>query len=173
MINRVESTFKDLRGFYGRLDAHLQRTRPPRQEGSANACGTCLECCKYNFYLSRHEYDLIEAHLLETRGESPIRWVNCSTNIQDARRHRPFDPEYRCPLYDMEKGGCSVYEVRPLACRTLGPMLPCHSKLPDWCVYDQPKVYERAEEIPLWDQFLRIIHAHGGASRGYFEIRGC
>jgi len=131
---------------------------------------TCFECCKYYFYLSRHEFDCIEEYLIEKHGRSPIRWVNCSTNIQDARRSQPIPVDYRCPLYE-EGVGCTVYEVRPVACRSLGPMLPYHSRLPEWCVYPQPTVYQKADEIPHWQDFLRIFHEQGASSRGYFVAR--
>lgn len=162
--------FDDLRGFYERLDAHLQAEQAERPGTRGNACGTCFECCKYYFYLSRHEFEAIEAYLEQDGRAGEIRWVNCSTNVQDARRSRPVDPAYRCPLY-REGVGCTVYAVRPLACRTLGPLLPSHSRLPSWCVYEHPRVYASTDEIPLWREFLELIHRHGGASRGYFEAR--
>lgn len=171
----VKKDFAAIRSLYERLDASLasmqgagKAGRVRASAGATNPCGKCDTCCRYYFYLARHEFDLIEDHLIRTRGASPIRWVNCSTNIQDARRSRPVDLSYRCPLYE-EGVGCTVYEVRPLACRTLGPMLPHHSKLPDWCVFEDSATYSSTDEIPLWKEFLEIIHREGGASRGYFE----
>jgi Fe-S-cluster containining protein len=165
----VHDRFEDIRGFYSLLDANLQEiSATARARG--NACGTCFECCKYNFYLSKYEFDYLEDHLIRTRGESHVEWVTCSTPIQDKRRSQPYDPSYRCPLYE-EGVGCTVYEARPLACRTLGPMLPHHSKLPSWCVYTNPISYDRTDAIPLWSEYADMLRRHQPAPAGYFVAR--
>ena len=179
----ADDRFDALRSFYARLDGNLQQQQAARRAHQAaastgasspatHACGTCDACCRYHFYLSRHEFEYLR-HVAEQRpGAPPLRWVTCSTSIQDARRTR-FDPQHRCPLYGpLPAGGhgCLAYEARPVACRTMGPMLPHHSRMPEGCVYTDPEVYHSTDAIPGWDELLQLVHEQGESTRGYFEV---
>jgi Fe-S-cluster containining protein len=65
----------------------------------------------------------------------PIELDNIRTNIGDfqARDNGRF-----CPLLDIEKGACGIYEVRPLVCRAM-------------LTFDNPKYCERGERHWIFD----------------------
>lgn len=165
--------FEEIREFYRRLDEVLpgpdKPPVPPEVTGgrtgcAGNLCGSCGECCRWFFYLSRHEYDYLE-HYLKHRGQPvPSRFRVAVTPEQD---HRLQHSEWRCPLY-REGVGCTVYEARPLACRLAGPYLPRASRLPPWCVFTRPVRYSTVEEIPLWEQYVRLLRRHPGPP-GYID----
>jgi hypothetical protein len=161
--------FDDIRTLYGHVDATLA-SRAPAQTAESNPCGKCFECCQYHFYLSRYEFEYVEDFLIRSTGHSPLEWITCLKATDDPRRSAPPDFDYRCPLY-AEGQGCLAYEARPLACRTLGPLLPCHSKLPTWCVYTAPQVYSTSEELPCWEEYKRLLIAHHPSPPGYFRAR--
>ena len=147
--------FSDLREFYRRLDEILPGPDLPAEAGS-NPCGTCGDCCRWFFYLSRHEWDYL-AQDLETRGEADLaRFRVAVTPDQDERLGLP---EWRCPLY-VPGQGCGVYDRRPLACRLAGPYLPTLSRLPDHCIFIRPIRYATVEEIPLWEEYVRVLRRH-------------
>lgn len=147
--------FSDLREFYRRLDEILPRPDLSAGPGS-NPCGSCGDCCRWFFYLSRHEWDFL-ASGLEDLGEPDLaRFQVANTPEQDERLGLP---EWRCPLY-REGQGCLVYHHRPLACRLAGPHLPVLSKLPDHCIFTRPIRYSTVEEIPLWEEYVRVLRRH-------------
>ncbi|GEM_PF-1600394 len=147
--------FSDLREFYRRLDEILPGPDLPADQGS-NPCGTCGDCCRWFFYLSRHEWDYLTQEL-EARGEADLaRFRVAVTPDQDERLGLP---EWRCPLY-VQGRGCGVYDRRPLACRLAGPYLPVLSRLPDHCIFTRPIRYSTVEEIPLWEEYVRVLRRH-------------
>ena len=137
-------------------------------KGEGNACGTCFECCRYNFYLSKHEFDYVEAWLTDAWG-SVLEFVATPRPGRHPRRFTPPDLEYRCPLY-ADGIGCTVYEARPLACRLMGPYLPHHSKLPAWCVFENPTVYSTVDEMPGWNDYVSVLRRHPSPP-GYFRLK--
>lgn len=126
---------------------------PPGQEPAPNACGSCGDCCRWFFYLSRHEWDYI-AHTLQEQGRQGVAHFRVAlTPEQDERLQFA---EWRCPLY-REGQGCTVYEARPLACRLAGPYLPEHSKLPGHCIFPRPIRYSTVDGIPLWPEYVKVL----------------
>lgn len=152
-----QNDFSDIIDFYSRLDKVI-----PREEGE-NPCGNCFECCRYLFYFSRYEFDYLKYFLRIKTDELSIKFVRLLPGESDPRFN---EKNWACPLLN-ERTGCIVYEARPLPCRMMGPYLPYNSKKIDNCIYNNPVVYEFAEEIPLWDDFVRILKRHPSPP-GYF-----
>ena len=147
--------FSDLREFYRRLDEILPGPDIPASQDS-NPCGACGDCCRWFFYLSQHEWDYIAQALAERGLTGLARFRVAVTPEQDERLQ--FS-EWRCPLYQAGQG-CLTYQARPLACRLAGPYLPVLSKLPSHCIFQQPIRYATVEEIPLWDEYVRVLRRH-------------
>jgi Fe-S-cluster containining protein len=103
-------------------------------------------------------------------GVCPIRWVTCTTPLQDARLRQPVDPGAHCPLFEPGKG-CMAYEVRPLACRMFGPMHPRATPLPEPCVFIESKACESVQDIPLWEEYAEVIRRHRPSPPGYFVAK--
>jgi len=168
----VHPRFDDLKAFYTRLEAEVPATRglPRGAAPASNVCGTCFECCKFNLILTRHEFDCLEDHLIEQEGRSPISWVTCTTPLQDARLSKPVDPDAHCPLYVPGKG-CRAYSVRPLACRTFGPLHPRGTLLPQTCAYTESTPFDSVEDLPLWAEYAEIVRRNRPNPPGYFIAR--
>lgn len=169
----MDARFDDLRRFYARVEEALPASRAlptPLKDHAGNVCGECFECCKFHLILTKHEFDCIEAYLTARDGTCPIAWVTCTTPIQDARLQAPIDPDAHCPLFEKSKG-CKAYEVRPLACRTFGPMHPSTTPLPPSCVFTASKACSSVEELPLWPDYADIIRRNRPSPPGYFIAR--
>ncbi len=147
--------FSDLREFYRRLDEILPGPDLPTAADS-NPCGSCGDCCRWFFYLSRHEWDYL-AHDLAERGLAGLAHFRVALTAEQDERLQ-FD-EWRCPLYQVGQG-CRVYAARPLACRLAGPYLPVQSRLPSHCIFQAPRRYSTVEEIPLWEEYVRVLRRH-------------
>lgn len=172
----MSDRFDDIREFYAHVDQHLaaldaeilRRSRPASEGEAPNSCGTCFECCRYSFYLSRCEFEYLEDHVRRATGSSPAEWVTCNSRQDDPRREVAWADHERCAFW-RDGIGCVGYEARPLACRTLGPMLPSHSKLPEWCIYSHPEIYTTCEALPHWSEYVQILRAHYPSPPGYFR----
>lgn len=151
------SNFSDLAHFYDRLDSVL-----PALQGE-NPCGSCLECCRYLFYLSKYEFDFLNHSLAQKNSPFSLAFV---TLLPDARDPRFSQQGSICPLWE-ENTGCHAYMARPLACRLMGAYVPYNSDLIPHCVYRHPVVYHHVNEIPLWDDFVKILRKYPSPP-GYF-----
>lgn len=93
-------------------------THFPPSEG--NLCGSCHRCCtsEASQGVSALEFDYVEEFLLRAGRDS--REVDALRNY--IHKVDPPGPEgsRRCPLYDVETSGCSIYIARPLSCRAFG-----------------------------------------------------
>ena len=169
----MEPRFDALRRFYARLDKALPVSDAlPAElaESSGNVCGDCFECCKLHLILTKHEFDCIEAYLKERDGHCPITWVTCTTPLQDARLRQPVDPDAHCPLF-VKGSGCMAYEVRPVACRTFGPIHPGTTPLPATCVFTGSRACDSVEQLPLWPEYADVIRRNQPNPPGYFVAR--
>ena len=87
-----------------------------------HACAAgCSHCCHLTVEVSAPEASLIAAHLRAT--ESPKRQAQIAAQVRTtALRVRGLSPEERVraavPCALLHEGQCSVYDVRPLGCRS-------------------------------------------------------
>jgi len=160
-MKNVSPPFLDIIKFYEGLTTFL----PERDR--ENPCGGCKECCRYLFYLSRYEFDYLIYSLGRGGEEVHLQFVPLLPGKEDPRCAME---ESLCPLY-REPGGCRAYEGRPLACRLMGPYVPLDSELITSCIYKEPVIYSTVEEIPLWNEFTRILRRHPSLP-GYFVVSG-
>jgi hypothetical protein len=149
--------FSDIIQFYEKLSALL-----PRPSGE-NPCGECRECCTYLFYLSEYEFQFLDQCLREKTVALSLSFIPLKPSALDPRF---ACDRWLCPLL-RDDGGCHAYEARPLACRLMGPYLPHNSDAISGCIYRNPIVYSTVEEIPLWDEYVRLLRKHP-TPPGYF-----
>jgi Fe-S-cluster containining protein len=91
--------------------------------GSANglACRAgCAHCCYQAVGVSPPEALAIHEHLLATRSTEELDALDRRLRDADEKTRgmgltERLSPELPCPF--LEEGACSIYEVRPLACR--------------------------------------------------------
>lgn len=116
----------------------------------------CSHCCKMAVTISSHEADLIAEHIGVERDHPPMA-------LDQGHEVSKF---MNVPCVFLKKGKCSIYEVRPLACRTHYNL----SAFPEVCnTVDYP-----GNDVPnldwrkVWNASA-IIHAEAGAS--FADIR--
>lgn len=118
----------------------------------------CSYCCKAAVFASTPEILRIADFLKETR--TPEELVSLRARAEaTAERVAPLDIEGRavarvpCPLLDEATGRCSVYEVRPVACRAY------HSGSVEAC----KKAFETGDAnpiLPMNPALFHVAHAY-------------
>jgi Fe-S-cluster containining protein len=84
----------------------------------------CSFCCRGTAVLAQAvEVLAIGAHLRKTRTEEQLvelrtRVDSMLTRVRDQDASQRAEGKEPCPLLDVEKGACTVYEVRPTSCRS-------------------------------------------------------
>jgi Fe-S-cluster containining protein len=135
---------------------------------SYNACGDCRVCCTAEARLgvSELEFEYVGAYLA-SKGREQSELSDFREYIQKkadetgkALRH------FKCPLYDEEIKGCSVYPARPLPCRTFGYFMNSStiSLIPDFCalkpttvLYDESTFFRY---LPFCIPFFSLIFSY-------------
>ena len=136
----------------------------------------CAHCCYQAVGVSVPEVLAIYWHLKETSSAQSfesrldrVRQADTKTRgLSDAER---LSPEYPCPFLDDER--CSIYEVRPLACRGKNSLdaEACKSSLHDARVREQFLAGTFA--VPCFTQPVRAFHAvAAGVQLALHELHG-
>lgn len=129
-----------------------RRLLPVCQEG-------CALCCHATVFASTPEILRIASHLKETRTEAELASLRARAR-ETAERIAPLGLDARaqakvpCPLLDAASGRCSVYPVRPVACRAYhsGDVATCK------------KAFDAGEAnpvIPINPVLFHVAHAYG------------
>jgi Fe-S-cluster containining protein len=127
-----------------------------RAPAGAVACQAgCDHCCHQPVGLTPPEALAIAAHLRQTLGKGELAAVAArlaqrqreTRGLSSAQR---FSPDQPCPFLD--QGRCSIYEVRPLACRGMNSL-------------DAEECKTRLRDPEARAAFL----AHGSGGRSYLE----
>lgn len=128
--NRSEMKVAELirfqREVHGETDAALERTfsEAEARAGKCYACRAgCSACCHQVVLCTAAEALLIGAHLRATRGAPELAATEARLAAQVAAAAGKSYLEYAraripCAFLD-EAGRCTIYEVRPLACRAV------------------------------------------------------
>ena len=113
----------------------------------------CTQCCIGPFPITQLDAMRLRRGLADLETNDPVR-AGCvrararayvarisqdfpgdpATGILDTsedgeRRFETFADDEPCPALDPETGGCDLYSVRPLTCRTFGPPVRAHADL--------------------------------------------
>jgi len=148
-----------------------------RAPDGALACRQgCAHCCHQRVGVTVPEALAIVATLAATRSSAEIQRVRervdrAYHSTRGLSRDERNSPEHPCPLLENEL--CSVYEVRPLACRGVHSLdeQACKSKLHD---RERRAAYERGE-LPghSFVEPVRAVHAiSAGLQLGLHEGLG-
>jgi len=89
------------------------------REGLRFSCARCSSCCRHDpgfVFLSLKDIETLIAFLRLSKHDFIMRYVK-EVDMGDYRRLSLIEkPNYDCIFWD--EGGCSVYEARPLQCRS-------------------------------------------------------
>jgi len=154
----------------------IQETEPywPCKEG----CDLCCRSLPHLPTISATEWErlgpAIDALPREVQGDIRRRIDEASASEASASEASACDadasaapagarPRVTCPLLDLERGACRVYEARPIACRTYGFFTERDAGLHCALVTDAIAEHDAAERI-IWGNGERIadaMRAHG------------
>ncbi len=102
-----------------------------KDETKTNACGDgCFYCCHQRVSTTGIEIVYLATWLRENESDEKRRTILDGLRVVVAQRAPSEDGPVRCPLLSKE-GSCGIYEVRPLACRsvTSASSEPCRAWL--------------------------------------------
>jgi len=127
-------------------------------KGGKNFCGECYSCCTPTTIqgISQIEYDYIERILKKEKKEFLARiFKDYIRKKRDIKGNLLYE---RCPLYDLQKRGCSIYSFRPFSCRFYGLYSP--EPPPLFCVFhDRVVIYSVRHlysTVPFVKSFLEL-----------------
>lgn len=87
----------------------------------ASACSTCqARCCTGEsgyIYVTNAEIEAI-SKFLALDIEDFMQQYLYKNAYKYSIKERKFEDSYECAFYDRESNGCTIYDVRPLQCRT-------------------------------------------------------
>jgi uncharacterized protein len=160
-INKIVQGREPIRDRIARL--HRLADRVSRAVAPYSPCKSgCSSCCYQAVVLPPQEAQYIGSHI-KRKAKQPKRWI---TTPQQVEHHaKQFNTSTPCPF--LKDGNCSIYEHRPLACRTHINM----TRNADPC--DLSMVRETAAlDLRIFDQALmRICQAYPADLRDYFPPR--
>lgn len=110
---------KKMRGTYADVDAALARHTANEKVGCFKGCASC---CHFDVATNDAEVNMIVLAIQampadqQQAVEKRIREVH-NVHVHGVRDWGRFAAKVPCPLIDEEAGACTVYDVRPLACR--------------------------------------------------------
>ncbi len=158
----------------------LSARLPTRHLPIACAPG-CASCCYTNVHASSPEILRIASYVKEKLAPDALAALR-ERAAATMKEIVPLDIEGRararvaCPLLDVATGSCTVYEVRPIACRAY------HSADASLC----KKAYEEADAnpvLPINPVLFHVAHAHSfgmltgcvdaGLDVGPYDLAAC
>jgi len=126
----------------------------------------CDECCRHLAAIpeiTRSEWELLRSGLQALPSETRQA---IQSRVEDLRQSsRPF----LCPFLDLSDGACSVYESRPVACRTYGFYVDRDTGL--YCGSIQDRVEKGEYQDVIWgnDQSIQSSLSALGATRSLLD----
>jgi Fe-S-cluster containining protein len=111
MNNNSNSTYREKKSA-GPFSTWLHNARNALQHdtGIDVACGECIGCCTSSYFIH------IRADEAETRSKIPKLLLFPAPGLPDGNVLMGYDEHGRCPMLINQR--CSIYEYRPLTCRT-------------------------------------------------------
>ena len=96
----------------GDFSSWLQNTRDAllHDHGIEVPCGECTACCHSSYFIH------IQPNEIETLARIPKELQFPAPGLPKGHVLLGYDEQGRCPMFD--GNGCSIYEHRPLTCRT-------------------------------------------------------
>jgi Fe-S-cluster containining protein len=155
----MEHLFPELEAFYEDFTRELRNLH--LEEADCGQCGRCCESPPFLMTCSDLEFSRLERFIEQEGMEYRLHFIPLQGDEPD---RRTVWARWRCPLYAAGKG-CVVYPVRPLSCRVFGPLAQGPIEF-DFCVFKNPRIYETPLEIPLWENYARILRKYP-FRRGY------
>jgi len=149
----------------------LSPDRPP-------ACRAgCAHCCHQAVGVVAPEVLAIHAHLRATRTEAELELIERRIRATDDRTRgmtaaQRISPDLPCPFLD-EQQRCSIYEVRPLACRGTNSLdaAACERNLRD--PNARAELLAGKQSVPCYLEPIRAFHAvTAGLQLGLAELQG-
>ncbi len=157
----MEDSITKLGQLYAKIDATFTAV-----EG--NPCKDCLGCCSHQHVVLHRiglmEMEYLTSHIGRERVEGFKDYIF---------RKQDEEGKFRfvvCPLYDLEAGGCSAYEWRPMSCRLYGRYFLEGGSVPDNCVFKESGIWFKVSDyftvVPYAEEFRNLSREYL-ASRPY------
>lgn len=146
-------------------------------DGQHPACHSgCAHCCYQAVGVSVPEVLAIHEHLLATRSSAELELLTQKLRKLDdvTRGMTPaarFSPELPCPFLEQQR--CTIYEVRPLACRGTNSLdaAACEQNLHD--AGTRARFLSGALSVPCFLEPIRAFHAvAAGVQLALGELHG-
>lgn len=87
-----------------------------------NGCDTCEgNCCigqSGNIWINKTEIENLAKHLNITLDELRVKFIEKRGYRYSLKELKLSQDNYACIFFDLNKKQCSIYEARPLQCRT-------------------------------------------------------
>jgi Fe-S-cluster containining protein len=106
--------------------------------GSVACRAGCAHCCYQSVGVTPPEALAIFDYLQHSRSPSELASLSAQVAARNAQTSglsasERFSPDHPCPFLQVELGHCSIYEVRPLACRGMNSLDAgeCETRLRD------------------------------------------
>jgi Fe-S-cluster containining protein len=155
----VDQLFPQLRQFYE--DFALKVREMNLEEADCGDCGRCCESPPFLMTTSDLEYHHIQQFIKESGLPYRVHF-RVITDEEPDRREAYLN--WTCPFYTRYRG-CTIYPVRPFACRIFGPLAQEPIDF-EGCAFKNPQIYSIPPEIPLWDRYAGILRQYD-FKRGY------
>lgn len=144
--------------------------------GSVACKAGCDHCCHQPVGVTPPEALAIAAHLRQTMTQPELaalgqRFSRCRQETRGLSSAERFSPDHPCPF--LVHGECSIYEVRPLACRGMNSLdaQECRSRLRDPVA--RAEFLERGSGGRSFMEPIRAFHAvSAGLQLGLTELYG-
>ncbi|MHC9543602.1 MAG: YkgJ family cysteine cluster protein [Vulcanimicrobiota bacterium] len=153
----MEHLIPQMHAFFDDFAAEVKKLS--LEEADCGDCGHCCESPPFLMTTSDLEFLIIKLYVEENHLPHRVHFLPLTGESLDRRESYLY---WQCPFYSRLKG-CSVYPVRPFACRVLGPLA---QEPIEHCAYKKSSIYSIPPEIPLWGSYAAILRQYD-FKRGY------
>ncbi|MBI2264725.1 MAG: YkgJ family cysteine cluster protein [Armatimonadetes bacterium] len=137
-----------------RLYDWLEEEKLPRR----NFCGQCANpgicCLTHLVILHELEYVNIRNHLMENGRDRDLP-AFIPIPIQEFAEGRVRITDWSCPLYSSSRF-CTIYPVRPFACRVFGHFIRSETHIPE-CTFKDAVRYDDDMELDFMPEYVKTI----------------
>lgn len=144
----------------------LHRTRRAQEADDSVGvpCGECNACCRASYFIQ------VRPEEKQTLSRIPQQLLFPAPGLPEGNVVLGFDEKGRCPM--LVAGRCSIYEQRPLTCRSYDcRVFPAAGIAPDECDKDPIRRHVRCWKFSYPTRNDRSLHAAARAAATFLRER--